>query len=596
MLNQISFKTTPQKSNFVKTMLGLFFTAQFVLIFSVICTLSAAAQTVIYTNGPFQTGTTTLSGVAAPAGAQWSEAASDTGVTTAANTSAGAGCQTIATTTENRCADNFVVPVGETWTITSVAVFAYQTAFAGTTSPFTAATLQIWNGPPGVAGSTVIFGDTTTNRLGSSTDTNSFRVFNTVAPAPGTAPGTTRRIWQNNLTVSPGLALTAGSYWIDFSGNAGASGNFSPLATIRGTRYTPLQNSRQRTGAAPGVWADLFDTGNPATAGSVPQDFPFQLTGTRTGVRTVSAARTVNFAGDTRSDYVTARSASSTGATVWNILANGGTATGVQWGTGVGFAGGDIAVPADFNGDGTSDVAVWRPGAAQVAAFYILNSGTNTVSTVLFGQNGDDPTVVGDYDGDGRADAAVYRAGAGSGQSFFYYRATTGAANNIATAPFGIGGDKPFPGDFDGDGRFDFAVVRNEGGNARHFQQRSTQGFVSTQFGLFTDRFATGDFDGDYRHDLVAIRNNGGTLTWYVATSVTNQFIQLPFGTAATDFITPGDYDGDNRSDFAVFRSGSSGVGFYQFGTLSAPLATPFGASTTSLTAPDYPVAAYQVH
>ncbi|CAA9422873.1 MAG: hypothetical protein AVDCRST_MAG74-3123 [uncultured Pyrinomonadaceae bacterium] len=554
------------------------------IVFASATNTSAAAQTadspavIIYDNGPFQTGATSKSGVAAPAGAQFSEVQNFAGDTSNANTNAGYGCATTATA-ENRCADNFVIPVGETWTINQVIVHGYQTGFAGTTSPFISATLQIWNGPPGVAGSTVIFGDTTTNRLATSTDTNSFRIFNSVAPPPGSVPGTTRRIWQNNLNVSPGLVLTTGEYWIDFSLNAGAAGNFTPSTTIVNTRYTPLMRARQRTGAAPGVWADIIDAATPATAVDVPQDFPFKLDGTRTGMRAVPYSRKVDITGDNLTDYTLTRNSGTT--KTWFTIPNPtGAPSGVQFGNAT-----DTNVPEDYDGDGRTDIAVWRPGA--LAYFYILQSSTNTVRIEQFGQTGDDPTIIGDYDGDGRADPAVYRPGTGGSSSFFYYRASTATGGgNITGIPFGIAGDKPYPGDFDGDRRYDASVVRNNGGNAQIFQRRSTQGFFVTNYGLFSDRFVTADYDGDSRNDLVVIRDNGGALTWYVSTSVTNQFVALNYGTTASDTPAPGDYDGDSRTDFGVYRGGF----FFTFGTLSAPRAIPFGQTG------DTPAAAYLVH
>jgi hypothetical protein len=39
----------------------------------------------------------------------------------------------------------------------------------------------------------------------------------------------------------------------------------------------------------------------------------------------------------------------------------------VNWGTL-----GDVPLPADYDGDGRTDVAVWRPGA--IANFYIIRS------------------------------------------------------------------------------------------------------------------------------------------------------------------------------------------------------------------------------
>lgn len=244
---------------------------------------SAASDTdvplaLLYSNNPLATGSTTKSGVAAPAGTQWSEVQNDTGNTAEANTTSGVGCQIIpTTTTNNRCADDFTVPAGRAWLIDSVVVYAYQTGAGTAASPITAVNFQIWNGRPGDAGSTVIFGDTTTNRLTSSVFTNIYRIFNTVAPPPGTAPGTTRAIWANTATVSPALRLQPGTYWIDFQVNAGTTGNFTPAATVVGARTQAGWNAIQNTGAG---WAAIVDTGNPMTAPDVALDLPFQINGT----------------------------------------------------------------------------------------------------------------------------------------------------------------------------------------------------------------------------------------------------------------------------------------------------------------------------
>ena len=193
---------------------------------------TAAPTAVFYDNGPLSSGATSKSGVAAPGGFTWSELSTENG-STYSNTTLGAGCQVISTTTNNRCADDFVVPVGQTWTINNVIVFGYQTGSVA--NPFVGANLRIWNGRPGDAGATVVFGDTTTNRMGAVVDSTYYRVGNTLGGAGGVAAaatGTTRKIWSITLTVSPGLALTSGNYWIDFQLDGGASGNFCPLVTL----------------------------------------------------------------------------------------------------------------------------------------------------------------------------------------------------------------------------------------------------------------------------------------------------------------------------------------------------------------------------
>ncbi len=235
----------------------------------------------IYSNGPLSTGATTESGVAAPAGTTWSEVQHDVGVTTEGNGTAGSSGYA----GTFRLADNFVVPAGQSWSITAVETFAYKTGSAATPSPFVAATLQIWNGRPGDPGAVVLCGNTTTNVLASSTDTLMWRIFNTAVPPPGTASGTTRKIWRNRMTVPAACAgsmfFTAGTYWLDFdTTDSVGTAHFYPLVTVPGSRTPPgTPNARQFT-VGTGIWTDAFDTGNPAAAPDIIQELPFFLFGT----------------------------------------------------------------------------------------------------------------------------------------------------------------------------------------------------------------------------------------------------------------------------------------------------------------------------
>lgn len=130
----------------------------------------------------------------------------------------------------------------------------------------------------------------------------------------------------------------------------------------------------------------------------------------------------------------------------------------------------------DFDGDGFIDPAVFRPSAGT---YFVLNSGSNTVSTIPFGANGDVP-VNGDFDGDQRADVAIYRPSVGE---WWINRSST---NQTVAAQFGQNGDKPTPGDFDKDGKTDIAFWRP--GNGFYFVFRSSNNtFFSFPWGANGD-------------------------------------------------------------------------------------------------------------
>ena len=82
------------------------------------------------------------------------------------------------------------------------------------------------------------------------------------------------------------------------------------------------------------------------------------------------------------------------------------TATARGWGLN-----GDIAVPGDYDGDGTVDLAVFRPANG---GWYILTSSTGfTTSTFRsWGLAGDVPVEM-DFDADGLTDLVVFRPATG---------------------------------------------------------------------------------------------------------------------------------------------------------------------------------------
>ncbi|HEX9960631.1 MAG TPA: FG-GAP-like repeat-containing protein, partial [Pyrinomonadaceae bacterium] len=237
----------------------------------------------------------------------------------------------------------------------------------------------------------------------------------------------------------------------------------------------------------------------------------------------------------------------------------------------------DRLAPADYDGDGKTDIAVWRdePANPDKANFYILQSSNGTLRAAQFGRTGDNPKVVGDWDGDGKADLAVYRNGVNNGQSYFFYRPSSQPAVDFVTLYWGIGGDAPVRGDYDGDGRLDAAVFRPADATWYILQSSNSQ-YRYEQWGLPTDKFVPADYDGDAKTDLAVFRDG----TWYIKQSSNNQQRFENFG-LGSDAPVPADYDGDGRADIAVFRDGmwylrqsTGGFSAQQFG-LSTDVPVP---------------------
>ncbi len=224
-----------------------------------------------------------------------------------------------------------------------------------------------------------------------------------------------------------------------------------------------------------------------------------------------------------------------------------------------------VAIPknknADFDGDGKTDVSVFRPDTGM---WYVLNSSNSSFNGVGFG-GATDVLAPGDYDGDGKTDYAVFRPSEGT-----WYMQTKGG--HFRARQFGTNGDVPVPADFNGDGKTDIAVFRPSNGVWYIANSDSRETFTFVQFGASEDKPVPADYDGDGKTDIAVWRPSNGS--WYVLKSSDGTFYGVGFG-ASTDQPAQGDFDGDGKADFAVFRSGF----WYLLQSTAGFSAVQFGAS-----------------
>jgi hypothetical protein len=338
----------------------------------------------------------------------------------------------------------------------------------------------------------------------------------------------------------------SGPIRFDFSFTGGTSGTIGPLTFAT----TPAQVADLRANR----WYVNIHTSN------------FPNGEIRGQVKRTNVA--ADYDGDGRTDLVVFRASNFTFYTL-NSLENNVTAS-IEVGRGGDDMPGVINNVGDFDGDGRADRVAWNVDENSVITWFILQSETNTIRTLEWGRfrnpavGATDEFVPADYDGDGKMDVAVFRRATGV---WYIIESSTG---NPRYEFWGRPGDLPHIGDFDGDGTADLCVLRADSGVSgpvtwyiRNSSNGQMQVFI---WGLAASDspffFFPIDVDGDGKHDAMMQRGVNGQRTFFVRRSSDAQMYRLAWGNGS--FPLFGDYDGDGKTDF-VSRQTDPGSGVYHW-------------------------------
>jgi PKD repeat protein len=183
-----------------------------------------------------------------------------------------------------------------------------------------------------------------------------------------------------------------------------------------------------------------------------------------------------------------------------------------------------------------------------------------------FGITGDNP-VVGDWDGNELTDVGVYRPSTGT-----WYLETVKQGIVYKTFRFGITGDYPVVGDWDGNELTDVGVYRPSTGT--WYLETAKQGIVNKtfRFGITGDIPVVGDWDGNGITDVGVYRPSTGT--WYLETAKQGiVYKTFRFGITG-DIPVVGDWDGNGITDVGVYRpsTGTWYLNYYKNGAVNKVL------------------------